>query len=226
LYIRVDHGDYKYDLPDKFHPAAFWVSDTHLKKPYKKIKRQIGHYDYLFCCQRQAAIRHDAYWIPHAFDNELVKPLGLSKIYDIGFVGTDGKKSLRKTLLARLKERYPDSFLDKARYDKMAEVYSQSRIGFNYSIQNDINMRMFEVIGANCLLLTNEIKNNGFEEIFQDRVNCVVYRTPEELFELADYYLGHDREREEIARAGYELSKQHTYQSRLNGMFKIMGIAL
>jgi len=225
LYIRVDHGDYKYDLPKTLHPSAFWVSDIHLKKPYNKIRAQVGHYDYVFCCQKQGAERLrkelniNTCWVPHAFSPELIKPVSEDKIYDIGFVGTEGKKSLRKVLMKELKALFPESYIDQAPYKHMAEIYSASKIGFNYSIQNDINMRMFEIIGSGAMLLTNEIKNNGFEDIFEDRVNCVVYRSKDECLELAQYYLEHQEEREKIARAGFDLSKHHTYRKRLDKIF-------
>ena len=40
LYFRIDHGDYKYDIPSHLKPAVFYAIDTHLAKPYKKIKEQ------------------------------------------------------------------------------------------------------------------------------------------------------------------------------------------
>jgi len=41
-YFRIDRGDYKYDIPDDLRPSVFYAIDTHLDKPYKKIKRQVG----------------------------------------------------------------------------------------------------------------------------------------------------------------------------------------
>ena len=29
LYFRIDHGDYKYDIPNNLHPSVFYVIDTH-----------------------------------------------------------------------------------------------------------------------------------------------------------------------------------------------------
>ena len=55
LYFRLDHGDYKYDIPAYLRPAVFYAIDTHLKKPYKKIRSQAGHYDIVFCAQKQGA---------------------------------------------------------------------------------------------------------------------------------------------------------------------------
>jgi len=229
LYLRIDHGDYKYDIPEYLHPAVFLVIDTHLKKPYKKIEKQVGHYDLVFCAQKQGAQRLkrrkkvETAWMPLACDPDVHKKINIEKIYDIGFVGTDGKKSLRKNLLKELKLRYPKSFLGPAPFTEMSRIYSASRIGFNYSIRNDINMRMFEVMSCGALLVTNRIKKNGLEELFEDGKHLVVYKNPRELFKLINYYLTHEREREEIAKNGHQLvAKHHTYAVRLADMFKLI----
>lgn len=52
LYFRIDNGDYAYDLPDDLHPAVFYVIDTHLRKSFKRICRQVSHYDVVFCAQK------------------------------------------------------------------------------------------------------------------------------------------------------------------------------
>lgn len=93
LYLRVDHGDYKYDIPADLRPAVFYVIDTHLKKPYKKIKQQVRHYDIVFCAQKEGAQRlaretkSDSHWLPLACDPQIHKKTGAAKQYDIGFVG-------------------------------------------------------------------------------------------------------------------------------------------
>jgi len=227
LYLRIDHGDYKYDIPEHLHPAVFLAIDTHLKKPYKKIEKQVGHYDFVFCAQKEGArkLRRrkkvNAFWIPLGCDPQIHKKIDLEKKIDLAFVGTEGKKSLRGVLLKKIKEKYPNSFLGKADYQEMSEIYSSAKIGFNYSIRNDINMRCFEVMSCGALLLTNYIKNNGLEELFEDRKHLVVYRNPKELYNLIDYYLSHPQEREQIAYAGHQLvASQHTYKDRLREMFE------
>ena len=119
-----------------------------------------------------------------------------------------------------LREKYPQSFLGTAEYTRMSEIYSSAKIGFNYSIRNDINMRIFEVMSCGSLLLTNYIKNNGMEELFKNREHLVIYRNPKELFRLIEYYLSHPQERERIASSGHQLvTAQHTYRDRLRKMF-------
>ena len=228
LYLRIDHGDYKYDLPQHLRPQVFLAIDTHLKKPFKRIVQQARHYDFVMCVHRDGvkALRRkgiSAEWLPVACDPQIHKKLDVAKIYDIGFVGTDGKEGWRKILLKELGERYPESFLGPAAYTEMGQIYSASKIGFNYSKKNDVNMRMFEVLSCGTLLLTNRIKGNGFDELFEDDKHLVVYRNRKQLFRLIDYYLTHDKEREEIARNGYELvSGYHTYEIRTAKMLDLI----
>ena len=45
------------------------------------------------------------------------------------------------------------------------------------------------------------------------------------MFELIDYYLKNEEERQNIADEGHKLTiAKHTYEKRLEKMFKIMGI--
>ncbi|MBM3254270.1 MAG: glycosyltransferase [Candidatus Omnitrophica bacterium] len=229
LYIRIDHGDYKYDIPDYLHPAIFYAIDAHLKKPYKKIREQARHYDLVFCAHKDGADRlkkdkvADAVWLPVACAPAIHKKLTIQKRFDLGFVGTEGKKSKRKALLDFIKKKYPDSFIGRTEYTKISEIYSASKIGFNYSINNDINMRMFEIMSCGTMLLTNAIKRNGFEDLFKNGIHLVTYKTKRELKRFIDYYLTNEEEREKIALAGYEhVINNHTYLYRLNFMLSVI----
>lgn len=226
LYFRIDHGDYKYDIPDSLRPAVFYAIDTHLEKPYRKIKKQAGHYDIIFCAHRDGArrlrkeIKADTQWIPVACDPEIHRKLDLPKAYDIGFVGREGKKSVRKKRLKILKERYPNSFIGTLDFKKMSEVYSASKIGFNSSLRKDINMRVFEIMACGCFLLTDRIEDKGFDDLFEAGKHLVTYRDDRELLQLADYYLKNEEERERIAKQGYEwVMQNHTYFHRVQTMF-------
>jgi len=226
LYFRIDHGDYKYDIPDSLRPAVFYALDTHLEKPYRKIKKQAGHYNIIFCAHRDGVrrlrkeIKADTQWIPVACDPEIHRKLDLPKTYDIGFVGRGGKKSARERRLRILKEKYPNSFIGALDFKKMSEVYSESRVGFNSSLKNDINMRVFEIMSCGCFVLTDHIEDNGFDDLFEDGKHLVTYRDDRELLRLAGYYLKNEEEREKIAKQGYEwVIQNHTYFHRVQTMF-------
>jgi len=230
LYLRIDHGDYKYDIPDSLRPSAFYAIDTHLEKPYRRIKEQAIHYDYVFCAQKNGAdkLKKDtgvnATWVPIGCDPEKHRDLEIKERFDVAFVGTEGKKNLRGELLKALARRYPNSFIGRAESGLLSNIYSSAKIGFNYSINGDINMRMFEALSCGVLLVTNLIRDNGFEEIFAPGVNVVAYKDTVELFKAIDYYLAHDDERHKIAKQGRDLVvSSHTYSDRLKKMLEISG---
>jgi hypothetical protein len=230
LYLRIDHGDYKYDLPKEFKPAAFLAIDTHLKKPFKKICRQAKHYDFLFATQKEGALkmskvlRREVSWIPLACDPEIHKRVNVEKIFDVGFVGSyGGAASQREEALLEVKERFKDSFIGNAPYEQMSRIYSASKVGINYSLNNDINMRIFEILSCGAMLLSSEVKDNGFEELFSEGQNLITYKDKKDMIQKIDYYLEHDTEREAIAQQGYELAlSKHTYRVRLEKMFSII----
>jgi hypothetical protein len=230
LYLRIDHGDYKFDLHKKFSPAAFLAIDTHLKKPFKKICRAAKHYDFLFATQKEGAeflakkLRRSVYWMPLACDPDIHKKLDIEKLYDVGFVGSyGGKGSLREETLLYVKDKFKNSFIGNADYADMSRIYSASKIGINFSLNNDINMRIFEILSCGAMLLTSKVDDNGFEELFTEGEHLITYNDKEDLAQKIDYYLGHEDKRKQIAQAGYELViKNHTYKNRLDKMFEII----
>ncbi len=229
LYLRIDHGDYKFDIPRNLRPSVFWVIDTHLKKPYRKIKEQAKHYDVVFCAQKNGAerlkreVKVDAQWLPLACDPEIHRKINILKKYDIGFVGRNAQKFKRGAQIETLKNKYPDSYIGAADFSRMGEIYSASKVGFNSSIVNDINMRVFEIMASGCFLLTNRIKNNGFSDLFEEGKHVVTYENNRQLLELIEYYLKNAEEREKIAAQGYELViKNHTYFHRVQAMMNYL----
>ena len=229
LYLRIDHGDYAHDLPRRLHPKAFYVVDTHLQKSWKSIRRQAVRYDVIYCVQRQV-VRHlpRAFWVPLACDPDFHTIAPLPMRYDVAFVGNDGGVP-RKFYLEELRVRYPNSFIGKAAYTDMAAIYGQARIGFHYiactsPFGDMISMRVFEVLAAGRLLIANALGKGDFEAAgLRDRQEVVLYHSPAELFELTDYYLHHEEERERIASAGHAcVIQRHTYRHRAERMVSLL----
>jgi hypothetical protein len=218
LYIRIDHGDdYLVRLPRQLHPAVFVTFDTHLRHSWRKIRQTAPWYDSIFCCHRDGAARlPHAQWLPVACDPGLYPQGDLSAAWDLAFVGTDGAVP-RKFYLQALRERYPNSFIGRADYRQLGSIYARARIGFNYSIANDVNMRIFEILAANTLLLTNALRGDDLRRLgLEDRMHLILYHSPQELLEQIDYFLAHPDERQRIAQAGGALVRErHTYVHRM-----------
>lgn len=237
LYLRIDDGDYTLDIPHNLRPSAWWVADTHLPKSYKKIKSKIKNYDFIFCAQKEGAQRlyketgKKTFWIPWACDEPPADFKFIEdkeKIWDICFIGTSGKYSLRKVVLEIIRINYKNIFIGRADYKQLRDYNSRARIVVNYPINNDINARIFEAMSAGSLVITCRIKNNGFSEIFEEGENIVVFEDIlKDMKQKIDYYLQNKEERERITLKGFELvNRYHTYRHRLREMFKIMGYDL
>ena len=222
LYLRIDHGDdYLTALPTHLHPAVFYAIDTHLPASWRKIRRAAANFDAICCCHHRGAERvPGALWLPVGCDWERHGDQGRPRTVDIAFVGMDGGIP-RKFYLQALRERYPNSVIGTADHTRLGELYGQARIGFNYSIADDINMRMFEVLASGALLVTNHLAHGDLRALgLEAGRQFVSYRTPTELFEQLDYFLKHPEERGHIAQAGCDAARQrHTYAHRLRQLF-------
>jgi spore maturation protein CgeB len=91
-----------------------------------------------------------------------------------------------------------------------SKITINHQIGMAESYAN--NCRLFEATGVGTLLVTDWKKN--LHEMFEPGKEVVSYRIPEECVEKIQYYLKHEDEREEIARAGQQRTlRDHTYYS-------------
>lgn len=107
-------------------------------------------------------------------------------------------------------------------YGQMPKVFALSEINLNVSlktIRTGMPLRVFDVISSGGFLLTNY--QSELEEYFDPGRELAVYSDMEEMYALAQYYLGHPKEREETARRGYQrICREYTFQKALK---KIMG---
>ncbi len=215
--LAIDFGTH-YILDINYHPKALWLIDTHLFLICDEVMAK--SFDIIFLAQKEDYEKLKkkfkyVYWLPLAGDLEYHGKKNLEKIYDIGFVGGLGS-GIRKKILLRLKREYPNSFIGSADCKKIGEIYSQSKIVFNYSIKNDINMRIFEALISGSMLITNKIENNGFNELFEENKDLVVFENWQDLKEKIDYYLKNEEEREKIAFNGYQKAINfHKYEDRV-----------
>lgn len=229
LYFRIDHGDYlDSDISPELKPSIFYAIDTHIDRSRKHMEKFIKNYDAVLCAHylgMKTWKRHfhkPIYWIPAACDRTLhQKDLHKEKIYDVAFVGSSGGNP-RKFVLQMLKERYPKHFIGKFSFLKLSEIYSASKVGFNFSIHDDINMRIFEVMSCGALLITNDIKDPMLKLLFKESEDFITYRNMKELYSKVDYFLTREDERKEIAENGCRKVKEsHAYEHRVREILEI-----
>ncbi|SHJ15211.1 CgeB family protein [Pseudobutyrivibrio xylanivorans] len=103
-------------------------------------------------------------------------------------------------------------------WEEMPKVFRESKINLNMTIPNiksGVPLRVYDILGAGGFCITNF--QAELPMFFENEKHMVWYYNQRDLFEKVDYYLCHDAEREQIARAGYEYVKAHcSYEARIN----------
>ena len=107
-------------------------------------------------------------------------------------------------------------------YDVMPHIFKNSKINLNItlrSIHSGIPLRAFDIMGSNGFLLTNF--QSDFLDLFVPNEDFVYYDGEDDLLDKIEYYLSHEKERNEIAQNGFEkVQKYHTYKDRVFTILK------
>lgn len=238
----VDYGedglpvDHSWKIPKSGGKTIYIASDTHLDNGYR-LKRA-KDFDYAFFNQKKAVEEYDgqSMWLPHAMEPQAYPNFEILKKYDVCFIGhiqttSNYNNMTRLDSLDRMFKEFPNFYFGarhpaypgKNLFEDAAKRFCESRIVFNISIKDDINMRVFEVMGTGSFLLTNWLPT--LEELFEDGKHLVTYKTIDEAVEKAKYYLKHEAKREKIAKAGMrEVLEKHTYAKRIDTIFDMVSL--
>jgi spore maturation protein CgeB len=167
-----------------------------------------------------------------------------TKDVEVSFIGSVGKDHQKRLeLMEELCEKVPISFWGAGAdglppdsplrgrvkpalwgYDMYRQL-QRSKITINIHIdmaeQFAANMRLYEATGVGTMLLTDWKTN--LPDLFQPGKEVAAYRSIDECVELVNYYLTHESEREEIARAGQQRTLcEHSYYHRMQELTEIL----
>jgi O-antigen biosynthesis protein len=241
----VDYGedglpvDHTWKIPKSGGKTIYIASDTHIDEGYR-LKRA-RDFDYVFFNQKRALQEFEgtpdtkyAGWLSHAADETCYKKSEILKKYDVCFIGhlQDVKNyndMTRVEALDRLFKEFPEfyygtrnpAFPEINIFEDAALKFCQSKIVFNISIKDDINMRVFETMATGSFLLTNWVPT--LHDLFVPGEDLVTYTNYDEMIKKAHYYLEHEDERIKIAESGYnKVIKYHTYKKRIETVLDIV----
>jgi spore maturation protein CgeB len=109
-------------------------------------------------------------------------------------------------------------------YTELAGFYRRCRINLcatSLQMKTGLNQRVFDVPASGGFLLADY--REQIEPLFEPGREVALYRDPEELADLARFYLNHDAERLKVAERGRaRVLAEHTYRRRLAAMMTIM----
>ncbi|MDZ4735338.1 MAG: FkbM family methyltransferase [Rhodospirillaceae bacterium] len=109
----------------------------------------------------------------------------------IGFVGQLGSVFPRRTKLIEAMTAAGLPIVPMIATGKSYEMtITAFPIGFNSSLNGDLNLRIFETIAAGALLITDELSlESGFRELLTPGEDCETYRSKAELIDLCRFYV-------------------------------------
>ncbi len=206
-------------------PKICYLIDSHLNLQWHL--EWAKNFDHVFIAQKEylddfrKAGNKNVHWLPLGCDAEIHSGEKRLKKYDIGFVGSMINNPRRTALIDLLSEKF-SVFNKRCFWKEMSQVFTDSKIIFNNSIRNDLNMRLFEVMSTGTFLLTDNALNSGQEVMFVDGEDLAVY-SDKYISGKAEFYLENDELREAIASRGNEIiHNAHTYKHRTDEIFKIL----
>lgn len=213
--------DWLPDLSKSNKLKLFWSIDSHVVlnehiELCKKFKIDVvlnavyGHEKYFN--------RFNPIYFPNAYCDEMIKPLKIEKIHDVGFCGNINN---RGNWLNEIKKHFNLKIDEFVIGDDMVKSINSYKIHFNRNIADDLNYRTFETLGCDTFLLTNETA--GLSSIFEVGKNIITYSNEWDLFDKISYYLKNDTERKKISELGYKhVLNNHTYYKRMNYFIEIV----
>ncbi|MCM1037843.1 MAG: glycosyltransferase [Ruminococcus sp.] len=104
------------------------------------------------------------------------------------------------------------------------KVFYSSKINLNITlrcIESGVPLRIFDIMSVGGFVLSNY--QQEMTELFEEDKEIVLFRTPEEMLEKADYYLHHDKERIRIGINGYKKVKEcYSYGCQMQKLIAIL----
>jgi len=221
LILNLENYDTTGWLPNLSHINAkkfLWAIDAHVRgeTPYiNEFNR--GNYNILLHSTKDYVNNDKNVWFPNCYDDTLIKPLGVKKLYDVGFCGNVLNRRSHINILSRTFNFKFDEFVIG---EYMVLAINGYKIHWNKNLSNDINYRNFETIGCNVPLVTNY--NHQYKDLgFVDGYNCMLYENDIDMIHKITSLLSDDNLLSYISNNGYELAKKHTYNERANLLLKL-----
>jgi len=112
-----------------------------------------------------------------------------------------------------------DCFYGRSNGDERFDIYSKSKIVIDINWDNlpaeGLSNRPFEVTGCGALFMTDNVRADIYRA-YEVGKEVVVFMDENDLRQKVKYYLEHEKERAEIAMAGYaKTAAKHTYVERV-----------
>ncbi|MEI8292951.1 MAG: tetratricopeptide repeat protein [bacterium] len=199
-------------------PKVLLLADTHhldspltgmmayaLSEPYDRIAFLYDRHHIPFFA---AAGLKNLFWLPgftfpHA-DQIFTKVSNETRNNAVGFVGRAGAFHPRRQKLLQKIQSTNIPFLHKViPQDQSIEFYASCSVGFNASLNGDLNLRFFEILASGAALVTDALGlESGLDLLAQSGCKFETFASPDELIEKLNDLLNDPSSTAEIGKAG------------------------
>jgi hypothetical protein len=217
-------------------PRVLLVADTHhLNSPIigmlryassETFDRIVFLYDRHHTAFFHAAGLRNIYWFPgltFPHNDATVKAARhAERKARIAFVGQVGRFHPRRVRLVRaLATRSLPVAMQQLSQVESLDFYGQSLLGFNASLNGDLNLRVFEMLAAGTAVLTDRLAPEaGLGELLTVGRDIITYDDSSELVERAASLLAHPAETRGIGEAGAKWFDERLNEARRREAFR------
>ncbi|MDP2827185.1 MAG: glycosyltransferase [Sulfuricellaceae bacterium] len=225
------------------HTAGWWVKDPRATSEMLEDSRMYDHY---FCIHRFGYGENDnIHCLPAlGVDKALYRPFPGEKTYlhEVVFVGgwSPRRQEMMDALFDLPVEIYGPGWRKRRNWfnpelrkkvkanriwgEDLIALYNNAKIVLNISswdpTRTGLNLRVFDVPATGAFLLTDY--SEELAQHFRIGGELDSFSTPEELRKKIIHYLGHDLEREEIAKAGYQkILHLESYADKMRNLLEL-----
>jgi glycosyltransferase involved in cell wall biosynthesis len=203
-------------------PKVLLVGDTHhMDRPIQSLIRYARDepFDFVIFDHTRHHARFFAeaglrnlFWLP-ALDYGFVhRKLNPAPARAVTFVGQVGRfHPYRHWVLDQVKAAGIPLEVLRGRLEETADIYADSQVTLNVSLNGDLNLRVFEALAAGGFLLTDELgAESGLRRLFEPGRHLDTWRTPGELVDKIRHYMTRPAEARQIRQLGQiELLQNH-----------------
>lgn len=220
---NYDKGWVPYDKLAQYNGyKIMWAIDTHTRGiDYFNYVASRSKTNLILEATRDFVITPNRVWFPCCVNDELVKPNGSTKEFNVGFCGHESNRGDYIELLSQQTTFKFKKDIGVIGND-MVDAINSYEVHFNRNYSNDINFRSFETIACGTLLLTND--SPQYNELgFKHMENCLIYKDKQDMLNVIhDYFNLPPLKQVQMSLIGYAMSPRHTYKSRIHHLLKYL----
>jgi hypothetical protein len=169
ILIFIEGGDHRFFPLELFNLNVLKISyliDTHLKDQEHIYLSHI--FDVNFLAQRKYLSKYafkNAHWLPLAAVSCEIN-FERARNIDICFIGSMDASvhPERIRIMSKLKSDFKNVKIGEFPANRIKELYSNSKVVVNWSVNNDLNMRVFEGISCGAHIISNSIEKTELKE--------------------------------------------------------------